>query len=71
MAEIRVPKSQAEKLDARALKMQGDYLRLLAQGMGIWQVKKALTKKYKVSMVTVYNTLKRAERLTTTTPTEG
>ena len=71
MAEIRVPKSHAEKLDARALKMRDEYLRLLAQGRGAWQSKKALIKKYKVSMNTVYNALERAERLTNATPTEG
>ena len=71
MAEIRVPKSHSEKLDERALKMQAEYLRLLAQGRGAWQSKKALIKKYKVSMNTVYNALKRAEELNTTTSAEG
>ena len=71
MAEIKVPKSHSEKLDERALKMQADYLRLLSQGGGIWQVKKALAKKYKVCMVTVYSTLKRAEELNATTSAEG
>lgn len=71
MAEIRVPKSHSEKLDERALKMQAEYLRLLAQGRGAWQSKKALVKKYKVSMNTVYNALKRAEELNATTSAEG
>ena len=71
MAEIRVPKSYSEKLDERALKMQADYLRLLNQGRGAWQSKKALVKKYKVSMKTVYNALERAEELNATTSAEG
>lgn len=71
MAEIRVPKSHAEKLDARAMKMQADYMRLLEQGRGAWQSKKALVKKYKVSMNTVYNALERAEKLVSTTSAEG
>ena len=70
MAEIRVPKSHAEKLDVRALKMQADYLRLLEQVRGAWQSKKALGK-YKVSMNTVYNALERAEKLVSTTSAEG
>ncbi len=71
MAEIRVPKSHSEKLDERALKIQAEYKRLLAQGRGAWQSKKALVKKYKVSMNTVYNALERAEKLNTTTSAEG
>jgi len=71
MAEIRVPKSHSEKLDERALKIQAEYQRLLAQGRGAWQSKKALVKKYKVSMNTVYNALERAEKLNTTTSAEG
>ena len=71
MAEIRVPKSHSEKLDERALKIQAEYQRLLAQGRGAWQSKKALVKKYKVSMNTVYNALERAENLNTTTSSEG
>jgi hypothetical protein len=71
MAEIRVPKSHSEKLDERALKIQAEYQRLLAQGRGAWQSKKALVKKYKVSMNTVYNALERAEKLNTTTSSEG
>ena len=51
--------------------MQAEYLRLLAQGRGAWQSKKALVKKYKVSMNTVYNALERAEKLNTTTSAEG
>ena len=73
MAEIRVPKSHAEKLDARALKNAG---RLPATPWskgrgGAWQSKKALVKKYKVSMNTVYNALERAEKLVSTTSAEG
>lgn len=71
MAEIRVPKSHSEKLDERALKIQAEYQRLLAQGRGAWQSKKALVKKYKVSMNTVYNALERAEKLNATTSAEG
>lgn len=71
MAKIRVPKSHSEKLDERALKIQAEYQRLLAQGRGAWQSKKALVKKYKVSMNTVYNALERAEKLNTTTSAEG
>ena len=71
MTEIRVPKSHSEKLDERALKIQAEYQRLLAQGRGAWQSKKALVKKYKVSMNTVYNALERAEKLNTTTSAEG
>lgn len=71
MAEIRVPKSHSEKLDERALRIQAEYQRLLAQGRGAWQSKKALVKKYKVSMNTVYNALERAEKLNTTTSAEG
>ena len=51
--------------------MQADYLRLLEQGRGPWQSKKALVKKYKVSMNTVYNALERAEKLVSTTSAEG
>ncbi len=65
MAEIKVPKSHAEKLDARALKLQSDYLQLIEAGKGAWQSKQAMRKKYKVAMSTVYEMLKRAERLST------
>lgn len=65
MAEIKVPKSHAEKLDARALKLQQDYQQLRETGKGAWQSKKALSRKYKVAMSTVYEMLKRAERLST------
>lgn len=65
MAEIKVPKSHAEKLDARALKLQQDYQQLRGTGKGAWQSKQALRKKYKIAMSTVYEALKRAERLST------
>ena len=65
MAEIKVPKSHAEKLDARALKLRKDYEQLMEAGKGAWQSKQALRKKYKIAMSTVYEALKRAERLST------
>ena len=66
MAGMKVPKSRFDKLDERALKLQADYLSLLADGKGHWQSKKAMMRKYKIGMTTVYNYLQRAERLTST-----
>lgn len=66
MAGIKVPKSRFDKLDERALKLQADYLSLLAEGNGPWQSKKAMMRKYKIGMTSVYNYLQRAERLTST-----
>ena len=66
MAGIKVPKSRFDKLDERALKLQADYLSLLADGKGPWQSKKAMMRNYKIGMTSVYNYLQRAERLTST-----
>lgn len=68
MAGLKVPKSRWDKLDERALKIQADYQSLLADGKGPWQSKKALMRKYKIGMTTVYNYLYRAERLTSASP---
>ena len=64
MAGLKVPKSRWEKLDERALKIQADYQSLLDDGKGPWQSKKAIMRKYKIGMTSVYNYLNRAERLT-------
>lgn len=64
MAGLKVPKSRWEKLDEKALKIQADYQSLLDDGKGPWQSKKAIMRKYKIGMTSVYNYLNRAERLT-------
>lgn len=64
MAGLKVPKSRWEKLDERALKIQADYQSLIDDGKGPWQSKKAIMRKYKIGMTSVYNYLNRAERLT-------
>lgn len=63
MAELKVPKSRQDKSREKALKVYEDYQRLLSEGNEPWQSKKAIVKKYKIAMTTVYNRLKLAEEL--------
>lgn len=64
MAELRVPDSQSERRDKKALKAYALYLKSIEEGKSPWLTKKALAKRFDVCVGTMNNWVHRAEKLT-------